>query len=696
MSESTGKAVFLSYASQDAEAAKRMCDSLRAAGVEVWIDQSELVGGDAWDQKIRGQVASCALFVPVVSAATQARREGYFRLEWKLADERTHLMAEGTPFLLPVVIDDTKDREALVPKSFLSVQWTRLAGGETTPAFVARVQKLLGGLGAPTAIAMPMRPPSAVATPAARTGLTHWAGVALGVVVLGLIGFVVMRPGAKDPASAIKPAAETKLPPSTSTPAVQPPPDLANLSAVGSAKADAKSVAVLAFANFGGAKENEYFSDGITEELLNVLAKVPGLRVAARTSSFYFKDKNVPIPEIAAKLNVAYVVEGSVQQSGTRVKITAQLINAANGFHMWSDTFTRELKDVFAMQDEIAGLIAKKLELTLAGRAGPAREIAPEAYQHYLSGRAAVAKAGMADLRQAVTHFERAVDKEPTFAAAWVQLAAANTQLGRWGGLPTREAWPAARAAINRARGLEPESPDVWLALGWILRTADWDWRGAERALRRAMALRPNHPDTLSAVSVLLFNIGQQPEAFQLARQAAKLDPLNPATQVDLGLMFFFSENWAEGEQAARRALQLSSAGHGYHAVLAWNLIVQKRFAEGEAELALEHSEIERLNGLGMLALGRGQTSVAREHLAKLEHLAGSDPDRADLQQSIAWLCAGLGEVNRAFAALEKAAVSRDPSVAWSRTMWPLRRLYGDPRWVEFLRKVGLADEQLR
>src|SRR5882757_9198213 len=141
MSDS-GKAIFLSYASQDTEAAKRICEALRAAGIEVWFDQSELVGGDAWDQKIRKQIKDCALLIPIISAATQARTEGYFRLEWRLADQRTHLMAKGRPFLLPVVIDDTADAEALAPDSFLEVQWTRLPGGATPPAFVQRVQKL--------------------------------------------------------------------------------------------------------------------------------------------------------------------------------------------------------------------------------------------------------------------------------------------------------------------------------------------------------------------------------------------------------------------------------------------------------------------------------------------------------------------------------------------------------------------------
>ena len=145
MDPSSPRAIFLSYASQDAEAARRICEALRAVGVEVWFDQSELVGGDAWDAKIRGQISSCALFVPLISANTQARQEGYFRLEWKLAEDRSHLMAKGKPFIVPVTVDGTTERGALVPDAFLAVQWTKLPGGETTPAFVGRVQSLLGG-----------------------------------------------------------------------------------------------------------------------------------------------------------------------------------------------------------------------------------------------------------------------------------------------------------------------------------------------------------------------------------------------------------------------------------------------------------------------------------------------------------------------------------------------------------------------
>jgi TolB-like protein/Flp pilus assembly protein TadD len=462
-----------------------------------------------------------------------------------------------------------------------------------------------------------------------------------------------------------------------------------------SAPIDQKSVAVLAFANLSDDKGNEYFSDGISEELLNVLAKIPGLKVSARTSAFYFKGKEVPVPEIAKQLGVAYVVEGSVRKQGGQVRITAQLIKAADGFHVWSDTFTRDLKDIFAVQDEIAGLIAKNLELKM-GITAARPTIDLEAYQEYLTGRALFAKAGNGDLLEAVKHFEKAVAIEPKFTAAWVQLAGAHTRLGRWGGTPTLQAWAAARAAIDQARALEPDSPDVLLALGWILRTADWNWRGAEQAFRRTLQLQPNQPDALAGAAVLLFNIGKTEEAYRLGQQAVQLDPLNAATQIDLSIMFYLNKNWTEAERTARRALQLAPGGASYHSILAWSLIGQQRYAEAEAEIAQDSDGIDRTNAKGLLAIARGQEKVAREQLARLEGYTGIDGDLADLQQSIAWLCAYLGEKDRAFAALERGAASRDPSMAWLINSWYLEPLYSDPRWPVLVRKMGLADEQLK
>jgi len=230
------------------------------------------------------------------------------------------------------------------------------------------------------------------------------------------------------------------------------------------------------------------------------------------------------------------------------------------------------------------------------------------------------------------------------------------------------------------------------------LRTGDWNWRVAERAFRRALALQPNQPEILAGAAVLLFNIGQTDEAFRLARQAIQLDPLNAGTQIDLSIMFHLSKNWAEAERSARRALQLAPGGTSYHCLLSWGLIVQQRYAEAEAEINLDNSEdgVDRALSLGLLALARGQDKVARDWLARLEEIARTNGDLADLQQNIAWLNTSLGEKERAFAALEKAYTSRDPSMAWLLNSWWLEPLYSDPRWPALLRKIGLAEEQLK
>ena len=202
--------MFLSYAAQDAEAATRICTALRAAGVEVWFDRDELRGGDAWDQKIRRQIKECALFLPVISAATEARREGYFRLEWKLADDRTHLMARGTPFLVPICIDDTRDADALVPDSFLHVQWTRLPGGQTPPDFTSRVGHLLTGGTTPPqpgrATSAPTQPDAAALPP---KKIPSWAFALAAVAVVGLALFVPLRSRLAAPDAATSGAAAT-------------------------------------------------------------------------------------------------------------------------------------------------------------------------------------------------------------------------------------------------------------------------------------------------------------------------------------------------------------------------------------------------------------------------------------------------------------------------------------------------------
>ncbi len=379
--------VFISYAREDAAAAQRIAEALRSQGIEVWFDQDQLRGGDAWDQKIRRQIGECTLFLPVVSQHTEERGKGYFRLEWRLAVEQTHLLAEGIVFLAPVVVDETPEGGAVVPPEFLRVQWVRLPGALPTAQFVDHVKRLLDA---------PRRP--------------RGAGPASGQ------------------------ASETRP--------------------------NAKTVAVLAFANLSRDPENEYFSDGISEELLNLLAKIPGLGVAARTSAFFFKGKNVPIPEIARTLGVAHVVEGSVRRSGNRVRITAQLINAADGFHMWSETFDRELQDIFAVQDEIAGLIAQSLQLRLGQEIRSARQVDPEAYRLVLEGRHFWSQRTRAGFALAEDAFLRSLKISPDFAQAHAGLAdvcairAIFASLGD--GTPHSEEMVRSKVQADIALGLDP------------------------------------------------------------------------------------------------------------------------------------------------------------------------------------------------------------------------------------------------
>jgi len=949
MSES-GKAVFLSYASQDAEAAKRICDALRAAGVEVWFDQSELVGGDAWDAKIRGQISSCALFMPVISATTQARREGYFRLEWKLAAQRTHAMSDDTAFLLPVLIDDTPDAVAKVPVEFKAVQWTRLPGGEATPAFGARVRQLLSDepepgnmeqknvtppahrrratpakwwwalpiFGVAMALLLVMResrkePGSAIAptTPAlsparqlverARqlrsfNGLTReklgaaedlldqalkldpleaevWAvgaqvdalmeyrgwdnsdarrqsaakraSRALALAADGfesrhaqavLSGFMVKTPEAiaeaetayrallqerpddrdlleelgtllresrrydeaialferagrpalagraygaagrygearriadellaeKRTAEALilkanvelfgfndrsaAQAAVNQLTPtelredeaaaialrlavlSSDAPGIlklldtyprpfvsigvdyprqywtgiarmiQQQPEAAEIEWRGAlqsiderakarpndtqpmvwsgilrghlgdregaerairlyrnyvdlsagywdwsygltllslggrndevidrlektmrdpalplnyvlyawarfspefdplrgnprfekllrdklpkgAKAfdddkttdngpptpappDSKSVAVLAFANLSDDKANEYFSDGISEELLNVLAKVPGLKVTARTSSFHFKGKDTPVPEIARQLGVAYVVEGSVRKQGDKVRITAQLIKATDGFHVWSDTFTRDLRDVFAVQDEIAGLVAKNLEAKLGAAPRTGALVDGRALELYMQGRAAWNRRNAEGFDRAEALFREALAIAPDFARAhaaladvWMIRAITDGKLSEYR-QRAAPVIPPIEAEVRRALELDPESAEAHATLGF-LRQLQHQPDEALRLLRRSVELNPNYATGHHWLAGTLAYQSWFDESIAEYRLAVAIDPLSPRILDNFGWFLVTLGRLQEGLALIDRALAL-------------------------------------------------------------------------------------------------------------------------------------------
>jgi TolB-like protein/Tfp pilus assembly protein PilF len=945
-----GKAIFLSYASQDAAAAKRIADALRAAGVEVWFDaEGGLEHGDEWDAKIRRQIKECVLFIPVISANTQAREEGYFRIEWDLAAERARGIASGVAFILPVVIDETKEPAALVPDRFRTVQWTRLPGGVVSPEILQRFLKLwshrtgtLKHAAADTAGTIEVAAPPA---PAKRRAIWPW--VALGLVAIAaaylifkprrspeeitrivadaqkltaavtppfqgvsngsvpaaefpadpdlakaiklvetlnstmedhtlaedlakgvlarkptdpetvivnayvanrfilrgfdvseerhaaarrlceralllapdhpealhvmgqFLGFrgadlpravdllrraVTLQPNrarfynsyiealennndpdvvriaeaaaarfptdpiiryrlalvyaygpgdldayerALDETIAIGPVAtavlrkvgvtllvhrdiaaaqrlldqvpesfrlndrtvyarylvasasgevddalralnalpgnflsdfglwpkrmltgdllarkgqadlarrdyeaaladiarerarnpnvgferqekwlllwlgrekEARASANLTYEAVRRPVALRGLTnmwfvatstllvlgerakalellregaaddwgrrvlagafaldphlapwrgdkeimallakpdtptappAVPAAKVDERSVAVLAFANLSDDKANEYFSDGISEELLNVLAKVPQLKVAARTSSFYFKGQNVPIPEIAQKLGVAYVVEGSVRKAGSKVRITAQLIKAADGFHVWSETYDRDLTDIFAVQDEIAKNILGVVRGSLMGEAElpHATTTKIEAYTFFLQAQGAFAKRGEANLRESIRLFEAALAIDPDYVPALVGLAQARVVLPNYAylsGAKAREITDGAMQAARRALALDPQNAAAHAVIGWELFQFEWRWSEGLAEVLRARDLAPNDPWNWNCLGDYYRYVGDYPQALSAKQREWELDPLSPNSHWDL------------------------------------------------------------------------------------------------------------------------------------------------------------------
>ena len=406
------KAVFLSYASQDADAALRICTALRAAGIEVWFDQSELRGGDAWDQKIRHQLRDCALFVPIISANTVSRPEGYFRLEWALADQRTQMIARNRAFIVPVCVDRTPDAGADVPESFLRVQWTRLPAGETPSSFCRRIAALFGGADEPS---RPQTSPG-LAPPVARPRNTvRWIAVAgAAVLVAGAI--------ALQPRRLMAPRSSTG---SAGTPGAVPE----------------KSIAVLPFADMSEKKDQEYFGDGMAEEILNLLVKIPELKVIGRTSSFRFKGKADDLRTIGATLGAAYVVQGSVRRSGDRVRVTAQLFDTRDGAHRWSETYDRDASDVLKVQDEIAASLVRALQLeaTASGHLQAQASLrSGEAHDIYLRGLHALDRRDQHGFEEAAADFRHALELDPKYLPAAEALALALRDLADDGFVPAQ------------------------------------------------------------------------------------------------------------------------------------------------------------------------------------------------------------------------------------------------------------------
>ena len=650
-------AVFLSYASQDAEAAQRICEALRAAGIEIFLDQSELRGGDAWDQKIRHEIRDCALFVPIVSQHTQERLEGYFRHEWKLAIERTHHMAEQMPFLVPVVVDGTRDQEAFVPDAFRAVQWTRLPGGETPPAFVERIKRLLSP---------ELSPMSAVsgATPAMREPVrATWRSKP---VLLAIVAVVVLA------APAYFWISKHLTPYAT---AFAPPPH---------------SIAVLPFVNLSGDKEQEYFSDGLTEELLNSLAQINDMQVAARTSAFSFKGTNTDIGTIAHKLNVAAVMEGSVRRSEHTVRVTAQLINAVTGFHLWSKTYDRDLGDVLKLQTEIATAVADALKVTLLGDVAAKIELGgthnPAAFDAYLrAAKAFQSRHQDKEIPTAIVAYTEAIRLDPNFALAFSgRSIALTTYAGNEAtGAAVREGYEKAESDARQAVALAPALAEGHLALANVFETGTLDFARAGDEYEQALALAPGNAQVLRLSGVFAAYMGHFDTGVAAAHRAVVLDPLDRRSHSALGRALYAARRYREAAAAHAEAISVNpdfQSAYGERG-LAF-------YAVGDLERARATCETKRDDWgsqqcLAVVYEKLGRHADAEAELAKMKAALGDA-----LAFQYATIYAQWGDRAKALEWLDIAMRLRDPGLENLKTepfFDPLRK---EPRFKAIEREL--------
>jgi serine/threonine-protein kinase len=443
------------------------------------------------------------------------------------------------------------------------------------------------------------------------------------------------------------------------------------------------SIAVLPLANLSADPENEYFSDGLTEELLNVLAKNPELRVTGRTSAFAFKGKSEDPRLIGQKLGVGTILEGSVRKAGNRVRITAQLIDAADGFHLWSETYDRVLDDIFAVQDDIARAVSSALNVTLLGERTKGKAVSSEAHNLVLQANHFAGQNSREGNAEAVRLYRKALELDPDYALAWAGLCGAYGNQGGFGHAELAEVVPLALAAGSKAIELDDKCVAAHINLGWCEFGFNFNWAEAERLFKRALALAPGDPDCLVASASINGAYGRLDEAIAVTQQALRIDPLNVNVHFHLGRFQWWAGKHDDAERTMRKLLALSADFASGRARLAQVLMDLGRGDEALREAQRETDPGYRGHALAIIHHARGDEAASDAALATL---LGTD----HWAFQIAEVYAVRGEADRAFEWLERGASLNDAGIPWARASTHLKNLHSDPRWPQFLKKIGL------
>ena len=500
------------------------------------------------------------------------------------------------------------------------------------------------------------------------------AVIGLALLALALLGYFFRQ----------RPQVRAATVPSVASPAARPASN-ERAGAIG------KSIAVLPFANMSSDPDQEYFADGISEELLNQLAQIRELRVIARTSSFSYKGRTVTVAEIARELDVTHVLEGSVRKSGNTIRITAQLVRAADSREMWSQTYDRPIGDIFAVQDEISAAVVGQLRLQLLGAVPKARTIDPKAYALFLQARQLLRQRTATSLAQALALYRQALAIDPGYADAWSGLSQVYTaQTLFLGVLPLEEGSRLAREAALRALALDPGLASAHAVLARLAAVSDGDLAEAGRQYARALALAPDDPDLLRGASELSMTLGRADDAVVLGEAALDRDPMDVLVQVSIGNSYLVAGRPKQAIASFRRALALSPRGTAAHYSIGTALLQMGRPQEALAEMQLEPGELWREVGLAMAWHALGHQAESDAALARLIR----DQPRTG-PYNIAYVQAYLGHPDLAFEWLEKAVAYHDSGLVEIASAPEFANLRQDPRWLPFLRRIGKAPEQL-
>jgi TolB-like protein/tetratricopeptide (TPR) repeat protein len=649
----SSRSVFISYASHDAPIAQKVCAALEAAGFRCWIAPRDVVPGTLYADGIVGAIDESKILVLILSKDAVA--SAHVGKELERATSKRHPIIALRLDTAPL----TRAFEYFLNES----QWIDVGVGNPDAA----IRKLVSAVGqhlAPgTGATNRALPPKVAPSKSAISRRTWVIAAVLAVVPAG--GYFLVD---KASLHGRRVPVDTTV---ASTPVISD-----------------KSVAVLPFVDMSEKKDQEYFSDGLSEELIDMLTKVSDLRVPARTSSFYFKGKSEDIPTIAKRLLVAHVLEGSVRKSGNHMRITVQLVRADNGYHVWSQTYDRTVDDVFKVQDEIAGAVVKALKLSLLEPIVPAasQSSSTDAYVLYLKGVALFRRADLQDIMGSSSAFRESLKLDPNYAPAWGMLARAVRAEYELGQGTYADISPTVRAAAERSVKLDPNLPDAYVALASSY-LVDWQWDAMDESLKKALMLEPGNPLALRYASFLAFYRGELELALRYAEGALDRDPLNFYDIVNVVNIYVYEGRYVDAESHFRRGLQFNPTQDGVHANLAFFRFMAGDPAKALAEIEQEPNESSRLwsRVLFLDALGR-RTEADKDFAVYMKKYSEMEPF------STASAYARRGDANHAFEWLERAFQRHDDDMSGLKVSFGFKALHADPRYKAMLRKMNLPE----